>query len=565
MDDLIKSSEPRTWGVRGRVASAVDGIGPTDVAWLAWLALLVVGYVPDFTYPAWSSRAIILAAAVPLGTWRLCQLGRHRDPAALVVVGLLLVLLMSSWMGGNLYESAVGGEPTGQSLAFWWAMAAAWSLGRTSTAAVRSLAAPVIVAAVGMHLVIATFQLTLDLDSGPFAIAAGRPSGLATNPVYFGALAAMCTVYCAGRSIAAGEVTWDTATGIFATFVALSGSRAALVAMLLGLGVVSLGKQTGRIVQPLMAALGGIVVGTAIGAISGASSAAERTVSGSSGGRSHAWIAAWRSFVERPLFGWGPNRFRIAIQGRMPDEFVTAVDVSGAHAWTDPHNVVVSFAIGAGIVGVTAAIVFVWQASVGADRLLLASVGTIGLTWLLQPVFIVTGPIVFFLLGVAKRAGQDVVSKRLDRVLIPVLISLGLLTGTAYAVVDGRVARASDLFAEAEAWRNYRHDPGVADDLAERYSRYALSDFPYLSEEVVLWAETAVSYDPERATWWGRLSYWQLLFGDPEAAERSSAEALRLQPNEPQAWLVRRALASEGSVERVVAEERVCTLVPDQC
>jgi len=78
------------------------------------------------------------------------------------------------------------------------------------------------------------------------------------------------------------------------------------------------------------------------------------------GSRYSSWQVSFESFREKPIFGWGPENFSVAFDKNY-DPSLPGIEIDprgwwGTHAswWDKPHNILIEYAISAGILGLLA-------------------------------------------------------------------------------------------------------------------------------------------------------------------------------------------------------------------
>ncbi len=151
-------------------------------------------------YPSWTPRLALILIALPCGVLALVAAARSRDRAAWFSIAAIVVG-GSRGCGRRRTESALigfaGRDLSAPRLRRHRRRCGPWdvSCGRRASAMVRNA----VLAGLLLSAFVGVFQVLFEVDTGYFALHSGRPSGLATNPVYFGGLMA------AGVVIAAGE------------------------------------------------------------------------------------------------------------------------------------------------------------------------------------------------------------------------------------------------------------------------------------------------------------------------------------------------------------------------
>lgn len=556
--------------VRAPLASLtkrLDGLPAWDLLLLGWILLMSLGHLTVFTYPYWTSRVLLLLLLIPVGAWSLGRLWWTGDAASRVFVVFIGALGVAALISEAPRNSLIGTGGSSQSVAFFGALGCVWAVGRFGSPAVRELAGPVLLFSLVVHLAFGLCQILLQIDSGPLATFDGRAAGLAANAVYFGALMTIGVVF-AGRHVLRGHGGYWGAVLVTMSFgLSLSGSRGALIAAVVVLAGSAAKKPPIRVAVVFGSVIGGLVLAEVFSRAVYVENSLNRTVSKGADGRTEVWRYAWQAFLERPILGWGPDLFRTAIESRVSDEFVRAYDVPGVQSWSDPHNVIVGLTTGSGLIGIAAFAAFVYAAARRARGDLAACSLAMALTWLFQPLVIMTAPIAVLLLGLSAPRVESGGSPRDRSTITHVLVAVGLVAAGAVAFLDLRIQAADSLTDEAESWEWYWRDPRVASRISEEFVAATIDGEGDFSPQALEWSERAVEHQPERAIWWARLAQWRFVFGDGAGAEIAAREALQRQPNEHQAWLVLRQLAlqsgDDAALER--ADERVCALVPSQC
>jgi O-antigen ligase len=546
-----------------------------DLLMLGWLVTMSVGHLTFFTYPYWTSRLLLVLLIVPFGMWSWVRLWRGGDGASRTLSVFIAVLVVAALLSEAPRNSLLGIGGSSQSVAFFAALGCVWAAGRFGSPAVRELAGPVLMAALAVHLLFGLCQILLEIDAGPLATFNGRAAGLAANAVYFGALMTTGVVLAGRRVLRDPSAPWVAVLVVMSFALSLSGSRVALLAVVLVLAGSAVKRARRRVALVGGSLISGLLLAELFSWVANVESSVDRAVGKGADGRSQVWGYAWKAFLERPILGWGPDLFRTAIEGRLSDGFVRTYDVPGVQNWTDPHNVIVGVTLGSGVIGIGAFAVFVFVAARRARGDLAACSAAIALTWLFQPLVIMTAPIAALLLGLSApnvdegvEDGVDDEAPSRDRSTVTrVLLAIGVIAASVVAFLDLRIAAADGVSEEAGRWDWYLRDPRVANRLSEQYIAATFAGEGDFAPEALAWSQRAVEQQPERALWWARLAYKRLLFGDDAGADAAAREALRRQPNEPQAWLVLRRLAADAGDDEgfARAHERVCTLAPARC
>jgi hypothetical protein len=293
-------------------------------------------------------------------------------------------------------------------------------------------------------------------------------------------------------------------------------------------------------------------------------SATERVASAGGAGRFDAWGYGLQAVLDRPLLGWGPGRFRAAVQGRF------SADFTGANArnevtqiWWDAHNIVVNVAVTLGIVGLGLAMAFAVFAVAQARGPLAWFAAVVASSWLLQPAGLATLPLVLFCLGAAAAAssfpgatGVGPSSARDNAAYVAILC--GVAAASLIVLADVQVEAAIDKRSPdelASAANRVPWDPVVADLVSQAYSLYGTS--PADLDHAIEWAGEAVERESDRPLYLNRLAVLQLATGQTEAARATLDRALSRQPWNVQTWSLLGVVAErsddDGLRDRVTA------------
>ena len=259
-----------------------------------------------------------------------------------------------------------------------------------------------VVTGASLSCAVGLLQYLMQVDVGLFTLTAGRASGLTSNPVYFGAVAAGAFGIVAGRkSSDPRTVALDALlAGWFGIAIALSGSRVALGSVVLIGAFAMFVRRNRRALMSVLGVLVGVAIGTVITSTVGSGlSAVSRVSSGNAGDRRETWSYALDAFRERPLQGWGLGQFRMVVQNRITVDLAQTLGPGRDQTLFDAHNIVIGVAVSLGLVGIVG-LVFLLVLLIRQARGGLA-VGACGLalSWLLQPMGLATFPIAMLLFG----------------------------------------------------------------------------------------------------------------------------------------------------------------------
>ncbi len=399
-DEVVPDDEGATGFLARRGLTTWDGLA------IAAAVLLVVAFVPAVFFESWTPRMAIVLAIGPTGLVLLGRLGFRRDRAAVALALALAWTLVSALVGPAVRSSLLGFVGRDLSALAVVLSSAFWSLGIAVSDRGRRVLIEAVVWAGSASAVVGIAQALGNVTTGPLAMLSGRPTGFATNPVFFGAVSAM------GLAAAIVLAARDRSPRFFLAIVVLgaatsmSGSRAAMVGavvVLVGFAVTSRSRAS-TLASAIGAAsvLAGVVVDRWFGA---GRNAAERLIEAGSGtdGRSEVWRYGLEAWTDRPFLGYGFGRFRPAVQGRFTPTFVRdfAPDDT-TQAWFDAHNVGIGLLLAVGVIGVVLFVAWVLLA-LGMQHAWVAWILVpVVVHWGLQPVSLSTLPLAMLLFGLAR-------------------------------------------------------------------------------------------------------------------------------------------------------------------
>ena len=351
----------------------------------------------------------------------------------------------------------------------------------------------------------------------------------------------------------------------------LSGSRVALAAAVLAVAAIAAvhrERETSiRVAAAAIALAAGVAIDRLLGA---ASNSVDRLGSASGAGRSTVWRYGMEAFLDRPLLGFGPGRFRAAVQGRFSAAFVAehaADDVS--QPWFDAHNVVINLLVSVGVIGTVLLLVWVALWARGARGPLVWLLVVLALTWMVQPISLFTMPLACLLFGTAG-AGEtaSLAAITLPRRVVAPVAAIGVFLGAWLLVADVRLQRAADDLDPASAGaaaRMYLGDPVAADVVAQITQFAGGSDIA--SADELRWRRRSTEREPDRPYWWARLAVRELQSGLPDDALRSITEADSLQRYNQRTLRISASIAVDRRDEAMLAEvlERMCEMDMPEC
>ena len=527
--------------------------------------LLLVAFAPDLMFGSWTPRMVLVMAATPLGLVLLAALCRRRDAAAIVLAGALVWTLLCSGLspfGRLALTGTVGRDLSALTVV---GSSSFWAIGRMSSERGVQMLERVVLWGVAAGAVVGVAQVVFAVDTGPLALASGRPIGFMTNPVYFGATCA------AGLAVGVAlwsETSWRWVVApLFVSGVAasLSGSRVALGAAVVVVAALAVLRRTRAVVVGALVGVTSLVAGVLLDRTVGAGrNAADRLASGAGGGRATVWRYGLEAFADRPLVGYGFGEFRPAVQGRFSSEFVrdfAAEEIT--QPWFDPHNAVITVLVAVGVVGFLLFFgwVLVWGRGVRGP--LVWGAVPIALSWMLQPMSLHTLPLAMLLFGAAGAGTVPAVSGVRRRTAVA-LAALGVAAGVYLLAADISLRRATnDLDGDraAVAASMYGRDPISGDLVAQTYGRNGAT------ADQLEWRERVAAWEPDRPHWWSLLAQTQIGLGLLDEAEVSVGNALELQRYNVRSINTEAILAiyRDDEARLQAALDELCLVSPSEC
>lgn len=533
-----------------------------------WVYVLLAWTLPIFHFGWWTPRFAAVLFVTPLGAWLLIVATRRREVAPTAASVLIAWVVIGSLLSSNPSLSLLGGAERSYSAVLLLGSLGGWAIARRLDGdSLRGLEIGLFGALVANAL-IGSLQVVVGIDAGLLMSSPSRASGALVNPVFLGAVAAAGGAY-AARRVAEGP-SWPAAfTAIGTYLVVLSGSRGALVVLMVAVVASAFVAHDSR--RRLLIAgstVAGIAAGLVVGELGGARTSLER-IGGGTEGRAELWHQAVGAAPDRPLFGTGLGLFRDAVQGEFGIEFARESSSLGQQPWSDPHNVVVLLLVSVGVVGLGLAAWFVVAAMRHTGGPFQLAFLVLAGTWLLQPAPIQTLPIALIFLGASFR--HDLLNERsgsrpFDGSLLMVLLGAGALLASYVALADLRLDRALDsrrpaAVESAAAW--YFRDANVEATVAGWYAARSDSD-PSALTEAVRHAALAARYDHTRPIRWVDLARLEAATGDWANAKTHFERAVELEPTELGGWLglVEVAAALNDDELGALASDRACALIP---
>lgn len=458
----------------------------------------------------------------------------------------------------------------------------AWAIGRLRGPTATRIVTFALLAGLVCNALICFAQAAIPDGVGLITLYDGRVMGFPLNPVMVAALMAGGAAMCAsllGRQRDRWAL-WLAPIGLFGVILNMAGSRVALVSALLlaPLAAWVAGRSPRRVGAVVVVLVLGIVLG---GQLIGAS-ATERLAASSapegSGLRPRVimWEVGASKLAERPLVGWGPNRFRSVVSPEITSEFA---ERGSEQLFADAHNGFVEIGVATGVVGLGLAIGFAVSAGRRARGPLAWYAAAIAVTWLLEPLAVATVPTALIALGLAAKVAPEhrpvwTGAGRWAAIGVSVLLSASV------AVVAARQVYADRLIAELPATTDQLglaeriadllpNDPGIS----ALHVQVAAEDATLFPErgggpEALALAERGVSIDPMDYRAWNDLGVARQRFTEGSQRQRFARareawiEAIERHPYDP-STLTSLYLADgvlDDPESQAIWEERLCEL-----
>jgi O-antigen ligase len=555
---LVESDTPNP----GRTSFfARHGLTNLDVLVMFVVVLITCAYTPFFFTWFWAPRAILLVGLLPVGLVAVGDLVRRRDPVAIAASAVLVWATVSAITSGGFLAAFRGFIGQDVSVVFWAAAFGLYALARRLSGSGKRIFPTLLLWVFGLHALVGLLQMLFQVQDGNLGLLYGRSIGLTVNPVFFGGYMAMASVLSFERADRAdtGELPRSAVAlaGCFGLALSLSGSRAALAAVVLVAAFLLATRHSRRIAVAAAVWVGGFLAGSLLARAIGADTdSASRLGQTNSGGRVTMWRAGIDAFLDRPILGWGLGRFRTAIQGELSFDYVAGLERQNA-GW-DAHNLIVGIVVALGLPGLMLCGLLFARLIQTSRGPLATAVVAVAITWLLQPAALMTFPLALGLLGAAWRSGSGPAagSRRVHSGVWATAAVVGLIAGGWLATAEIRMSRASlagDPAAVDAAADMYWRDPIAANVAATSLSTFAPFDSTYATRAAER-ARDSVEFEPTRPLWWTELAKVQGAEGDLDAALTSARRALALQPTDPAAWEIVRQVGIDRG-DRVLVEE----------
>jgi hypothetical protein len=507
--------------------------GRADRLVLAYVAGMLVLWSPNLSEGLLTLRLAVFAVALGPGLVVLGSLVRRRDPGARWLAAFVGWALLCAVLSVSPRLSLIGTYGSDVGWIYLAGYAAAWALGRRMSPQGARLLPAVLLTGLGLNVVVAILEAAFE-PTGMLAVTDGRVLGLMSNTLFLAGMLAGGLVLIGSLSGAhprRGLLLAALAVP-FTTAINLTGSRAALVGGTgLALVAAAVGRRSrggttldlGRAVLVLVAAIAlGFVLSLPVQSdASGASRVGDVSSASGYGSRLTMWGAGVQATAERPVFGWGPGRFREATSKRVTATFARSETPN--RLFYDAHNVAVEQLVTTGIVGLVLFGGFVVTVFRRARGPLVWFAGGVALTWLLNPLSVCTAPVALVALGAAwsqapPRARSS--SPRRTAVARGVgagLALVGLLAGGALVWADVLIQQGSaptDLAKLRSAARLRPGDPVLQGAVADAAVQQAsIIPSPANKRAALDAVDDLVRREPSRPTWWVRRGYARGTFG----------------------------------------------------
>ena len=366
------------------------------------MAASMVAFVLPLGPGLWASRIAVLLATVPVGLLSLFKSVRCRDRAAILLVAFVAWAAVSAALSSAPGLAYLGSVRRNTSVIIYLGAACVWSIGTRVSRRGQDAVAWAVVGATFFSGVFAVVEIAAQTGSGSFGLSEGRPSGLALHPVYFGGFAAACSgwfAYRLSQRSNRGDVIGLTVSAVLA---GLSGSRVALLAVILLTVFAAVRSRRVRTAWLMLAVGGGAALATVIHRALGSSdSTLDRPNASGLGDRFEIWSYAVHAWRAHPITGWGPGRFTPAAGPHVSDSWAARF----SHNWADAHNVPLEWLATMGAVGLLLGIGFVVVAGRRARGPMAWMAAGIALGWLVEPVTAGTLGLAALLLGASVSTG----------------------------------------------------------------------------------------------------------------------------------------------------------------
>ena len=371
---------------------------------VAIAALLPILYILPLITPFWSARYLVVILIGIVGIPAV--IANRQRPEAKAALVFAAVTASSAAVSGSAW-AIFGDFGLGTGLLFVLGLIGSWAVGGISGDGRHAVVLACCFGA-ALNATMALAEVLLDLDEVGFGTHPTRASGFIGNPVFLGGYLAAAAWLVINQHLEDRRWWHLPLLTLLGAGIQLSGSRAALILVVIacGLGIL----RTCRVGLLVLAfAVVGIVGGSGVAAAADVASGTSRVVdSVSSGGtraRLEAWTSARHAVIERPLLGAGPGRFGVATS---PHRTLRLAQAEGTERYFfDAHNLLVEHLVTTGVLGFAALVAWI-SLVLRRTRPLRDPLAAFGagllLMHLVQPQNVVLTPLAFLALGAAAPA-----------------------------------------------------------------------------------------------------------------------------------------------------------------
>ena len=532
----------------------------------AFAFLVLVAFSNRLTSEAITPRSALLLLALPALPWSLHRAWSIQPVATACASGFAVIAAASAALSQS-WLSVFGQYNWNTGLLFVAALVTCWSLGVASNSSARRALPFALSAGFLANAGVALVQMQTNLSALGLGRFEGRAPGLFGNPVHLAAIAAGAFALSGWNTMHARAV-WAGVAALAVVVVQVSGSRLALLVVIVAAVALTARYRSVRCLL-LLAALGiGLVAGEAVSADTGGPTGVARAVA--TGTDPHARVEVWKTaldaLIDHPIAGAGPGRFQAGVA---PYRTLELARTSPDGSYIDAHNMAFEYAVTTGGLGVLLLAGWVVATLLRArpGPLLWFSIGVLALH-LAQPQHVGTTPLAFLALGAASRRGSSgtpvpgrwyVLACCL--LVPPALYGAGRLLAGDARLASATTARSPEAAVRADAllppWpQPARRVAQLHIDRAKRLER--ASD----ERAADVWLETAARRDPSRAFWWTILAEHHADVGNDRESRTHYLRALEADPFSVRALtglakIERQAGNTEAAIELEQRREQV--------
>lgn len=550
-------------------AAGVESGGPrprlshVDWALLVWTLGILIAYSSVLSDPTRTIRIALLLATLVPGLMSLVATAARREPAAIAASAFLAIAGASTIFGGSPWNSLFGVYSDSAYL-YLIGYFAVWQCGRLMSPEGRRRLVHVILAGVLANCLVGLMEVAADITRWIPTVAPGRAAGLTGNPVFLGGLLLgalpMAVAELQYVRTRAAQVALALITAVFAATSNLTGSRISLVGAV-GLAVLVLARLPAR--SRLIAA-GAIAVGLFGSALlPDATTVGDRVASGSGfQSRLLAWEAGAEGLLGQPLLGFGPGRFKAASGPHLSSQFPAAE--APDTLFSSAHNILVEVAVGTGVLGLAAFLLWVFVACRRCRGPLAIFALGVSMSFLLQPVTMVAAAPLMLAVGASSPKPPAIPWPRWATLLSMGAATVGLTLGVCFIASDY-------LFAQGYVETAARLRPASSDFAVRRATaaRLRASQTATLNDRgaALRYARAAAAIDPFSTEAWQELARAEGSWGSAEKSQAAFERALELYPWSENSLLGLQTVATYRGDTRALARagESLCVIRSDAC